>query len=293
MTQITIRNLLQMKQKKEKIAMLTAYDYPTARIMDQSGLHILLIGDSLGMVVQGHSTTLPVTLDHMVYHTQMVSRAVERAMVVADMPFLTHNVSTEDALRAAGRIMQEGGAQGVKIEGGRELSTTVERLVGAGIPVMGHIGLTPQSVHALGGFHVQGRTEEAAIRLLEDALALQDAGAFAIVLEVVPAEVAQVVTEALSIPTIGIGAGPHCDGQVLVFHDMAGYTSGYIPKHNKAYAHLADILKEAGMKYVEEVQNGEFPGPQQSIHLRSDEKSMLTKLQQHAATHDRQGEMRP
>ncbi|GGJ05057.1 3-methyl-2-oxobutanoate hydroxymethyltransferase [Alicyclobacillus cellulosilyticus] len=271
---ITVRTLLRMKEAGEHIAMLTAYDYPTARLLAESGVHILLVGDSLGNVVQGQPSTLPVTLDHMVYHTQMVARAVTslpegtaRPLVVTDLPFLTYQVSPEEALRSAGRILQEGGAQAVKLEGGAEVAPTVARLVAAGIPVMAHIGFTPQSVHALGGYAVQGKTLEQAKRLLADAKALEAAGAFAVVLELVPAEVAQAVTERLRIPTIGIGAGPHCDGQVLVFHDFCGYSPGRVPRHNKRYAHLAEVIAQAAKSYVAEVQAGEFPGPAQTVRL--------------------------
>ncbi|MCY0895537.1 MAG: 3-methyl-2-oxobutanoate hydroxymethyltransferase [Alicyclobacillaceae bacterium] len=279
MSQITTKTLLQMKARGQKIAMVTAYDYPTAERMDAAGMHVLLIGDSLGMVVQGHSTTIPVTIDDMIYHTKMVARAAKQSMVVTDMPFLTQSISPEDALRHAGQILQEGGAQAVKLEGGREVAKTVARLVSAGIPVMGHIGLTPQSVHALGGFHVQGRTKQEALRLLDDALALEAAGAFSVVLEVVPGEVATVVSESLSIPTIGIGAGAGCDGQVLVFHDMMGYTAGYIPKHNKRYAEVGRTIEEAAKTYIEEVQSGLFPGTEQTIHLREDEREILLSLE--------------
>ena len=275
---VTVRTLLKMKQSKERIAMVTAYDFPTARLLEEAGVHILLIGDSLGMVVQGQSTTLPVTLDEMVYHTRMVSRAATQALVVADMPFLSAQVSVEETLHNAGRLMAEGGAHAVKLEGGAEVAPVVRRLVQAGIPVMAHIGLTPQSVHALGGFTVQGRTPEQAKRMLQDAKALEEAGAFAVVLEMVPAEVAHSVSERLSIPTIGIGAGPDCDGQVLVFHDMMGYTSGYIPKHNKRYAELAQIIRTAAREYVQEVSSGVFPGPDQTVFLKPEERTELEPM---------------
>jgi len=278
MSNLTTRQLQNMKQRGERIAMMTAYDYPTAALLDEAGLHALLIGDSLGMVVQGHTTTLPVTLDDMVYHTRMVARATKRAMVIADMPFMTYHTSAEDTLKNAARLMQEGGAGAVKLEGGQQLAATVARLVDAGIPVMGHLGLLPQSVHAIGGFSVQARTTEAAKQLLTDARALQAAGAFAIVLEMVPAEVAEVVTAGLAIPTIGIGAGQQCDGQVLVFHDMTGYTSGYIPKHNKRYAALADVIADAAKAYVEEVRSGAFPSEAQTIHLRAEDAHIVVAM---------------
>lgn len=282
MANVTIKTLLKMKERGERIAMMTAYDYPTAKLLDEAGLHVLLIGDSLGMVVQGNTTTIPVTLDDIVYHTRMVRRGAEHALIVSDMPFLTPHGTPEDVLQKAGRLMQEGGAHAVKIEGGKELASIVSRLVTAGIPVMGHIGLTPQSVHALGGFSVQGRTVASAQRMLEDAMALEEAGAFAIVLEMVPAEVAQWISSKLCIPTIGIGAGSFCDGQVLVFHDAMGFTSGYIPKHNKAYANLADTIAVAARDYVREVANGSFPGEAQTVHLKPEE---LDKLFHSASCH--------
>lgn len=267
-----------MKQSGEKIAMLTAYDYPTAQLLDESGIPILLVGDSLGMVVQGQNTTLPVTLEDIIYHTRMVARGASHAMIVADLPFMTYQVSPEQAMQNAGRLMREGGAHAVKLEGGVEMAETVQRLVDAGIPVMAHLGLTPQSVHALGGFAVQGRSHSAAKKLLTDAAALQAAGAFSVVLEMVPAEVAAVITERLTIPTIGIGAGPHCDGQVLVFHDMIGYTSGYIPKHNKRYANLAEVIRSAASTYLDEVQAGTFPEAAQTAYLKPEEAKELQPL---------------
>jgi len=275
---VTVRTLANMKRAGEKIAMLTAYDYPTAKLLSEAGVHVLLVGDSLGMVVQGQPTTVPVTLDHMVYHASLVSRGAEGAMVVADLPFLTYQVSAEEALRSAGRLMQEGGVHGVKLEGGREMAKTVRRLVDAGIPVMGHIGLTPQSVHTFGGFTVQGKTADRALEMMEDALALEEAGAFSIVLEAVPAEVAAEITHRLSIPTIGIGAGPDCDGQVLVFHDFIGYTSGYIPKHNKRYADLASVIRDAARQYIEEVAQGVFPGEEQTVHLQDGELRLFQSM---------------
>lgn len=275
MKPVTVRTLLKMKQAGERIAMVTAYDYPTAKLLSEAEVQVLLIGDSLGMVVQGNTTTIPVTVDHVIYHTQMVTRGATGPLVVSDMPFLTTQLSEEEVLKAAGRIMQEGGAHAVKMEGGKELGPVIERLVRAGIPVMGHIGLMPQSVHALGGFSVQGKTVASAERMLEDALALQAAGAFAVVLEMVPAEVAQAISERLQIPTIGIGAGAGCDGQVLVFHDMMGFTSGYIPKHNKRYATLGDTIVDAAKAYVAEVTAGTFPEEAQTVHLKPEEQEKL------------------
>ncbi|GEO26534.1 3-methyl-2-oxobutanoate hydroxymethyltransferase [Alicyclobacillus acidoterrestris] len=267
---VTVRTLLNMKKSGEHIAMMTAYDFPTAKLLSDAGLHVLLVGDSLGMVVQGHETTIPVTVDHMIYHTSMVSRGADGPLIVTDLPFMSYHASPEVALHNAGRILQEGGAHAVKLEGGREMAPTVARLVEAGVPVMAHIGLTPQSVHALGGFALQGKTVASAKRILDDARALEAAGAFAVVLEAVPAQLAALVTQRLRIPTIGIGAGPDCDGQVLVFHDFIGYTSGYIPKHNKQFADVANTISEAARAYVDEVGGGSFPGEAQTIRL-SDE----------------------
>lgn len=280
MGRITVKSLLQMKQRQEKIAMMTAYDFPTAKILDEAGMHLLLVGDSLGMVVQGHDTTLPVTIDNMIYHGSMVARAAKQAMVVVDMPFMTASISVEETLHHAGRIMQESGCHGVKLEGGSPVAKSVQRLVESGIPVMAHIGLTPQSVHAFGGFSVQGRTKETAKRLLHDAKVLEEAGAFAVVLEAVPAEVAAIISNHLTIPTIGIGAGSECDGQVLVFHDMVGFTSGYIPKHNKRYLNLAELITSAAKTYIEEVSVGQFPGDAQSVHIRQDELEILDAMKE-------------
>ena len=264
MSRITILRLKEMKESGEKIAMLTAYDYPFASIVDEAGIEIILVGDSLGMVVLGYDSTIPVTLDDTIRHTQAVVRGTKRAMVVADMPFLTYQVGPSHALLNAGRLIQEGGAQAVKLEGGREVAQTVHTIVSAGIPVMGHLGLTPQSVHQFGGYKVQGKTEEAAKRLKEDALILQEAGAFSIVLEAVPMELAKEVTESLSIPTIGIGAGPHCDGQVLVLHDLLGVFQRFTPKFVKRYAEIGQEAKRAIEQYRDEVKEGKFPSEEHS-----------------------------
>ena len=256
---VRVPDLREMKARGEKIAMLTAYDALMARVLDRAGVDILLVGDSVGMVLLGFDTTLPVTLDMMVHHTRAVSRGTQRALVLADMPFLTYQISPAEALRNAGRLIQEGGAHAVKIEGGQRYAETVERLVGAGIPVMGHLGLVPQSVHQLGGFRQQAKSEEDAQRLFEDARALQRAGAFALVLECIPAKVAGAVTQELSIPTIGIGAGPHCDGQVLVTHDALGLTGDAAPSFVKRFAHLGALMTEGVKAYVQEVKDGQFP----------------------------------
>ncbi|MBI2955591.1 MAG: 3-methyl-2-oxobutanoate hydroxymethyltransferase [Chloroflexi bacterium] len=264
---VTISELKQMKQKRERISMLTAYDYSTAKLLDESGVPLLLVGDSLGMVVLGYESTIPVTMDEMIHHTKAVVRGSKRAFVVGDMPFMTYHTSTTDALRNAARFIQEAGAQAVKLEGGVTVAQTVEKVVSCGIPVMGHIGLTPQSVNQLGGFKVQGRSLSAALGLVEDAKALEDAGAFAIVLETIPAPLARIITEQVSIPTIGIGAGPDCDGQVQVVHDMLGLFSDFVPKHAKQYAKLSDVIRSAAKEYVSEVAEGAFPTAKESSSM--------------------------
>ncbi|MFO7172737.1 MAG: 3-methyl-2-oxobutanoate hydroxymethyltransferase [Bacillota bacterium] len=264
---VTVATVQRMKREGQRIAMLTAYDYPTARLLDEAGVDILLVGDSVGMALLGYDSTVPVTLADILHHTRAVSRGARRAMVVADMPFMTYQVSEEEALRNAARLLQEGGAQAVKLEGGEAVAPTVRRLVQAGIPVMGHVGLLPQSVHALGGYRVQGKTEAAARQLLRDAEALAEAGAFAIVLELIPRELARLVTERLPIPTIGIGAGPDCDGQVLVVHDMLGLYLGKPPRFVKRYADLATAVTRAVSEYVAEVREGRFPGPEHSVEM--------------------------
>jgi 3-methyl-2-oxobutanoate hydroxymethyltransferase len=251
--------LKEMKQRGEKIAMLTAYDAMMARLLDCAGIDVLLVGDSLGMVLLGYETTLPVTLDAMVHHTGAVSRGAKRALIVADMPFLTYQITVAEALRNAGRLVQSGGANAVKIEGGQAVVETTARLVEIGIPVMGHLGLTPQSVNQLGGFRRQAKSKEDAQRLIEDAKALEEAGVFAIVLESIPTDLAQTVTAQLSIPTIGIGAGPHCDGQVLVSYDVLGLTEYSAPSFAKRYAQLGEAISEAARTYAQEVRDGQFP----------------------------------
>jgi len=265
MSSVTTRTLLEMKEKGERIVVLTCYDALFARLLDASGIDVLLVGDSLNQVLAGAPSTLSATLEQMLYHTTMVRRGTERALVVCDMPFLSYQVSPEDALRNCGRALKETGCHAVKIEGGQAMAATVRRLVDIGIPVMGHIGLTPQSVHALGGYHVQGRDDAAAGRLRADATALQDAGAFAIVLELVPAPLASQITKALAIPTIGIGAGPACDGQVLVVHDMLGLNEQFSAKFVKKYAALAEDVREAARVFAAEVREGRYPGPEHSF----------------------------
>ena len=256
---ITINQIKEMKQRAEKIVMLTAYDYSTARLVDEAGIPLILVGDSLGMVVLGYESTIPVTMEEMLHHTKAVVRGTKQAMVIGDMPFMTYHVSVEDALRNAARFIQEAGAQAVKLEGGVTVAEKVKRIVECGIPVMGHIGLTPQSIHQFGGFKMQGKTPEAAANLLEDAKALEQAGAFAIVLETIPAQLGQLITDKVAIPTIGIGAGPDCDGQVQVINDILGSFTDFVPKHAKQYVKLTDIISKAVSQYRDEVKAGSFP----------------------------------
>lgn len=256
---ITINDIKEMKLKKEKIVMLTAYDYSTAKLVDEAGVPLILVGDSLGMVILGYDSTIPVTMEDMIHHTKAVARGTKQAMVIGDLPFMTYHTSSIDALRNAARFIQEAGAQAVKLEGGEVVAETVKRIVDCGIPVMGHIGLTPQFIHQLGGHKVQGKTPEAAKHLLDDACALEQAGVFAIVLELVPAQLSKLITQSISIPTIGIGAGPDCDGQVQVISDILGLFTDFVPKHAKQYAKLADTIKNAIANYMNEVKTGNFP----------------------------------
>jgi len=260
---VRVPDLKAMKRRGEKIVMLTAYDASMARLLDRAGVDVLLVGDSLGMVIMGCENTLPVTLEAMLHHVRAVRRGARRALVVADMPFMSYQVSVAEAVRNAGRLIQEGGASAVKLEGGRPVLDVVRRLTEIGIPVMGHLGLVPQSVHQLGGFRPRARDEREAERLLEEARELEQAGAFALVLESIPAEVARSVTQALSIPTIGIGAGPHCDGQVLVSYDIFGLYEGPVPPFVKQYARLGELMVEAARAYAEDVRQGRFP-PQET-----------------------------
>lgn len=258
--QTRLPDLLAKKKRGEKITMLTAADANMARLLDSAGIDILLVGDSLGMVVLGYDTTLPVTMDTMVHHASAVSRGAKQALIVSDMPFLSYQISVSEAVRNAGRLLQEGGVAAVKLEGGQAALEAVQRLTSIGIPVMGHLGLQPQSVHQLGGFRRQATQEEDQQRLLADAKDLEKAGAFAVVLESIPAELGQRVTASLQIPTIGIGSGPHCDGQVLVSHDILGLSSGTVPPFAKQYAALGEAIVSAAKAYAEEVQQGRFPG---------------------------------
>ncbi|MDA1188090.1 MAG: 3-methyl-2-oxobutanoate hydroxymethyltransferase [Chloroflexi bacterium] len=264
---VTIQQLKDMKERGERIAMLTAYDYTSAKLVEQADVPVILVGDSLGQVVLGHDSTIPVTMDDMIHHSRAVVRGTEKAHIVVDMPFMSYHAEWPAAVRNAGRLMKEGGVNSVKLEGGRDLTRTVQRMVKAGIPVMGHIGLTPQSVNQLSGYKVQGRSSEQAAELLADAVALEEAGAYAIVLELVPAPLAKLITEKLSIPTIGIGAGPYCDGQVQVFHDVMGLFEDFVPKHTRRYAKLGDEIRQAVWTYVADVKDGRFPTAAESYDL--------------------------
>lgn len=262
---LTIRDIQRMKDAGERIPMLTAYDYTTAQMVDAAGVPLILVGDSLGMVVLGYLSTVPVTLDDILHHAKAVVRGAERAMVVGDLPFLTYT-TPEQALHSAGRLMQEAGCQAVKLEGGASVAAIVQHLVAFGVPVMGHLGYTPQSVNTI-GTRVQGRSLESARQLLEDALALEAAGAFAIVLELVPAQLAQAITARLHVPTIGIGAGAGCDGQVQVIHDLLGLYTDFVPKHARRYRALADEIRGAAAEYVRDVQGGIFPSPEHAASM--------------------------
>ena len=272
---VSISQIKEMKQKGEKITMLTAYDYTTAKIIDEAGVPLILVGDSLGMVVLGYESTIPVTMEEMLHHTKAVVRGTKQAMVVGDMPFMTYHVSVSDALRNAARFIQEGGAQAIKLEGGVTVAEKVRSIVDCGIPVVGHIGLTPQSIHQLGGYKVQGKTSEAALKMVEDAQALEEAGAFVIILETVPAPLAAVITQKVGIPTIGIGAGAGCDGQVQVISDILGLFTGFVPKHAKQYAKMADTIRAAVSEYDKEVKAGSFPTDEQSFSM---DESLLAEL---------------
>lgn len=274
---VTTLAFRQKKQSGEPITMLTAYDYPTALAMDQVGIDSILVGDSLGMVVLGYDTTLPVTMAEMLHHCRAVARGARYALLIGDMPFMSYQASVSDAVRNAGRFLQEAGMDAVKLEGGRERLDAIQAIVGAGIPVMGHLGLTPQSVHQLGGFRAQGRTLAAARRLLEDALVLQDAGCFSVVLEAVPARLATLVSEQLEIPSIGIGAGSGCDGQVLVTHDLLGLFDRFTPKFVRKYTNLHAEIARAFEAYKQEVLNGHFPGPEHTIDMPDEDWQALVK----------------
>jgi 3-methyl-2-oxobutanoate hydroxymethyltransferase len=270
---VTVNELARMKAAGEKIAAVTAYDATEARLVDQAGVEIVLVGDSVGMVMQGHDSTLPVALEHMLYHCAAVrrglSRSTGRAHLVGDMPFGSYQASADEAVKNAMRLVAEGGVEAVKLEGGQDFAGVIGRIVRAGIPVMGHIGLTPQSVHRMGGYLVQGKDSEKARRLVRDARALQEAGCYALVLECIPAELARVITQALRIPTIGIGAGPHCDGQVLVLHDLLGLETGVKPRFVKRFAEVGQVAAAGLQAYVSEVKRGAFPAEEHSFHAQN------------------------
>jgi len=272
---ITIGKIREMKQKGEKITMLTAYDYATAKLIDEASIPLILVGDSLGMVMLGYESTIPVTMDVMIHHTAAVVRGAKNALIVGDMPFMTYHLSIEQALKNAGRFIQEAGCQTVKLEGGQEMAPTIKKIVECGIPVMGHIGLTPQSINQLGGYKAVGKTPETALKLMKDAVALEEAGAYAIVLETVPAPLSKKISEKISIPTIGIGAGVDCDGQVQVISDLLGMYTEFVPKHAKQYAKLGETIKAATANYIAEVTSGQFPTDKQSIAM---DESILKNL---------------
>lgn len=278
MKKITTAVLKEMKDRREKIVMLTAYDYPTARMVDEAGVDAILVGDSLGNVILGYRDTLAVTMDEIVHHTKAVARGTKHALVIGDMPFLSYQASKEDAIRNAGRIIKEGQAEAVKVEGGRTVIDKVEAIIEAGIPVMGHLGLTPQWIHQFGGFKVKGKTEDAARLIVEDAKRLEKAGVFSIVLECVPWQLAKMITDKVGAPTIGIGAGPHCDGQVLVIHDLLGLSGEFSPKFVKKYAQLGSVVAKALASFKEEVKSGKFPSLEHSYEMKGEE---LKKLKKH------------
>ena len=264
---VTVREIADLKARGEKIPMVTAYDYPTAKLADEAEIPLILVGDSLGMVMLGHDSTIPVTMEDIIHHTKAVVRGVKRSMVVADLPFMTYQIDMAEAMRNAGRLVQEGGAHSVKLEGGVGVAETVARIVESGVPVMGHIGLTPQSVNGFGGYRVRGKDIEEAAQLIRDAVALEEAGAFAVVLELLPTSLAGAISRRLTIPTIGIGAGPYCDGQVQVLHDMLGLFTDFVPKHARQYAALAVTISDALKRYASDVQDGSFPAEKESFGM--------------------------
>jgi 3-methyl-2-oxobutanoate hydroxymethyltransferase len=272
---ITVQSLLDKKTKNEKIVMLTAYDCPMGVMMDRAGIDVVLVGDSLGMVVLGHENTLPVTMDDIIHHASAVVRGCRKPMVIGDMPFMSYQVSVEDAVRNAGRLMKEAGVDAVKLEGGSEVVGAVRRMVDAGIPVMGHLGLTPQSVNMLGGYKVQGKTVDSAQKIIDDALALQDAGVFALLLECIPAELGKIATSKVDVPVIGIGAGPDCDGQCLVTPDMLGLFDRFVPTFVKQYLNLSEQIGSALAQYAADVRGGVFPEPKHCFASKSEDLKVL------------------
>lgn len=264
---VTAPSLRASKERGEKLVCVTAYDFPTAKVVDEAGIDIILVGDSIGNVVMGYGNTVPVTVEEIVMHTRAVRRGTQRALLVADMPYGSYHTGEDDAVRVALRLIKEGAAEAVKMEGGKKRAATVSRLVNEDIPVMGHIGLTPQAVNALGGYRVQGKTKDAATKLIEDAIALEEAGAFSIVLEVIPHEIAKIITETVKIPTIGIGAGPDCDIQVIVFHDLLGFSYGKLPRFVRQYANLKESVTDALTRFAEDVRSGNYPNMDESYGL--------------------------
>lgn len=267
----TINDIMELKKLGTNISMITAYDYYSAKLVDLAGVDIILVGDSLGMVIQGKKDTLSVSLNEMIYHTSLVKRGSDKALIVADLPFMSYQVSVEEAVRNAGLLIKKAGAGAVKLEGGKNILPQVKAVINAGIPVMGHLGLTPQSVHQLGGYRVQAKNKKDALKLLDDALLLQDAGVFSIVLETVPLELSKIISEELDIPVIGIGAGPYCDGQVLVFHDLLGFDKDFNPKFVRKYINLNLVITEALENFVNDVRDNKFPDHKESYHLEEKE----------------------
>ena len=268
---ISIKDLQKMKKTGLKIPMLTAYDYTSAQILEKVQIPIILVGDSLGQVVLGYESTIPVTLDEMIYHAKPVVRATQKTHIVVDLPFLSYQTNVSDAIRNAGKVLKETGAQSVKLEGGKQIALTIKHLVNMGIPVMGHIGLTPQSVYQQGGYSIQGKTAKNAQKIIDDASYLEDSGVYAIVLESIPTQIAKIITDKLSIPTIGIGSGVYCDGQVQVFHDLIGLFDDFKPKHAKRYLELSKLIQESTLNYISEVNTGKFPSEKESFFITEDE----------------------
>lgn len=279
---VTAPSLKASKERGEKLVCITAYDFPTAKVVDEAGIDIILVGDSIGNVVMGYGNTVPVTVEEIVIHTRAVRRGTQRALLVADMPYGSYHTGEDDAVRVALRLIKEGAAEAVKLEGGKKRAALVQRLVNEEIPVMGHIGLTPQAVNALGGYRVQGKTKDAAMQLIEDAKALEEAGAFAIVLEVIPREIAKIITETISIPTIGIGAGTECDIQVIVFHDLIGFSFGKLPRFVRQYANLRETITDAITRFAEDVRNGNYPNDEESYGLPEETASELELIKTEA-----------
>ena len=274
-TRVTTRDIADMKTRGAKIPMVTAYDYTAAKLADEAGIPVVLVGDSLGMVMLGYDSTIPVTMEDMLHHVKAVARGASRSMIVGDLPFMAYQVDTSQALRNSARMLQ-GGAHAVKLEGGENVAETTRRIIECGIPVLGHIGLTPQSMNQFGGYRIQGKQKEEAAQLIRDAVALEDAGAFAVVLELVPSPLSKIITQRLSIPTIGIGAGPHCDGQVQVLHDMLGVYTDFVPKHTRQYAKLAETMSDALSAYAADVRDGSFPTDKESFDM---DKHVLEELE--------------